>query len=78
MACRLFRELKLGLLKDPMPELAVSIIVSEDLINLPRQEREDEFELCALNDSGMDINRESKLVSWDIENSASKDNVFED
>jgi hypothetical protein len=78
MACRLFRELKLGLLKDPMPELAVSKIVFKDIINLPRQESEDEFELRALNDSGMDINSESKLVSRDIENSASKDIVLED
>jgi len=78
MACRLFRELKLSLLKDPMPELAVSKIVFKDIINLPRQESEDEFELRALNDSGMDINSESKLVSRDIENSAYKVIVLED
>jgi hypothetical protein len=77
LACRLFRELKLGLLEDPMPELTVSKIVFRDIGTISQQESGDEFEYT-VNEDGMYIGGGAKLVAYDIEDPALKDIAFED
>jgi len=75
MACRLFRELKLGQLEDPIAELKITKIVFRDMGSLPQQEHGDGSESRTLNNAG-DIGTEGKPVTWDIEN-APKDVVLE-
>jgi hypothetical protein len=54
LACRLFRELKLGLFADPLTEPTISNVVFRD-IRTPEQQSRHAFELCTLDNAGVDI-----------------------
>lgn len=64
MACRLFRELKLGLSVEPMSERAISHIVFRDIGVVPQQSSGQILD--TIDDVGMDIGGVGG--AWDIEN----------
>jgi hypothetical protein len=64
MACRLFRELKLGLFVKPMTEDTISNIVIRDMGTVPSQHSQFTFELCTLDDTGTDTGGSSKPRVW--------------
>lgn len=65
MACRLFRELKLGIFRDPMTEQAVSKVVFRDIGLMSHEHSECTFEPGT---AGIDIGGADKPDAWDIEN----------
>lgn len=64
MACRLFRELKLGLFADPMTEDMISNIVIRDMGTIPTEHSRFTFELRALDDPGADTGSTSERAAW--------------
>ena len=64
MACRLFRELKLGLFVKPMTEDTISNIVIRDIGTIPSQHSRFIFELRTLDDTGTDSGGSSRPHVW--------------
>lgn len=54
MACRLFRELRLGLIADPMTEVAFSTVVCPDMDSITQQQCGWAHELGARDDANAD------------------------
>jgi hypothetical protein len=54
LACRLFRELKLGLIVGPMTEEAISNLVFREMVTIPLQHSQHAFELRTLDDVGVE------------------------
>jgi len=72
LACRLFRELKLGLFEDPMTEGAMSNIVFQDLAKISRQQSGHVLpELCTYDGAETDASGNTASDAWDIENPGS-------
>jgi hypothetical protein len=59
MACRLFRELKLDLLLNPMADGVISKVVDRDIGSIPQQQSEHTFALYPINEGDVDINIET-------------------
>jgi len=55
MACRLFRELKLDLLVNPMADGVISKIVNRDMGSIPQQQSEPAFALYPIDEDDVDI-----------------------
>ena len=78
MACRLFRELKLGLFVKPMTEDTISNIVIRDIGTIPSQHSRFTFEPRTLDDAGADTGSSSKPVVWGDESRSDGDIESED
>jgi hypothetical protein len=72
MACRTFRELKLGLFADPMVDGTFSNVVFRDMAAITQQPNEDSFELHTL-DPDMNADGAGKRDACDIERPALED-----
>jgi len=59
MACRIFRELKLGLFADPMTDQDISKIVGRDIGAIQQLQSGYAFELHTPDDAGVDTD-----VTW--------------
>jgi hypothetical protein len=73
MACRLFRELKLGLLVDPISEELISEIMIRDIGTEPRQQSEHAFELHIFDDERAGVDIGTLKDFWEDEHSSDEE-----
>jgi len=73
MACRIFRELKLGLFADPITDGVISNIVFKDMGIIPQPQSGHVFELQNLGDVGGDASNGTQTSIWGGENSSDGD-----
>jgi hypothetical protein len=59
MACRLFRELKLDLLINPMADGVISKVVNRDMGSIPQQQSEHAFALYPIDEGDVEIGIET-------------------
>jgi hypothetical protein len=77
-ACRLFRELKLGLSQQAITETIVSNVVFRDMDIVPQQESQSTFELGTRDTIGVDVGGRDKPYPWDIEVHGARNAEVED
>jgi len=70
MACRLFRELKLGLFADPMAETAISKIVGRDIGTITQHHSAHAYELRTFDDTSEDTGNGDRREAEDTGNVA--------
>jgi hypothetical protein len=73
MACRLFRELKLGLFVGPVSEGAISQLVFRDMGTIPHHHNEDAFGLHTFDDASVHAGIGGKREALGDENPAEED-----
>jgi len=77
MACRIFRELKLGLFADPITDEAISNIVFKDMGAIPQPQSGHVFELHTLGDAGRDNSKGRQKSIWRGENRSDGSRIWD-